>query len=136
MERKKEAEKAAPATAVAAEQPEEEREVEFVKTGRGSLRLNRSVYLGSHKSERGKIIKPNQHFWARPSEIPKTFGDVVKPVHALPPEPPLDVVEPGYDMKPNADNENMWDVVDMQGKAMNEQPLTKSDAEELIKALR
>jgi len=135
MERKKKIEGAVPAPVT--EQPvEEEREVEFVKTGRGSLRLNRSVYLGSNKSAKGKIIKPNQHFWARPSEIPKTFADVVKLVHALPPEPPLDVVGPGYDMRPNAGVANMWDVVDKQGKPMNEQPLTKGDAEELIAALR
>lgn len=130
MERKKNAEKIP-----VAKQPEEQ-EVEFVKTGRGSLRFNRPVYLGSQKNERGTIIKPNQHFWARPSEIPKTFTDTVKPVRELPPEPPLEVVEPGYEVKPDANDPKMFNVVDMQGKVMNEQPLTEADAGALIKALR
>jgi hypothetical protein len=131
MERKKKVEDTTPVV-----EQQEEQEVEFVKTGRGSLRFNRRVYLGSQKNEKGGIIKPNQHFWARPSEIPQTFKDVIKPVHALPPEPPLEVTEPGYDMKPNADDANKWDVVDRQGKIMNEQPLSQHDAEELIQALR
>lgn len=114
----------------------EEEEVEFVKVGRGSLRFNRAVYLGSQKNEKGSIIKPNQHFWARPSEIPKTFSDTVKPVKGLPPEPPLEVVEPGYKVKPNINDPKMFDVVDMQDKVMNEQPLTEADANDLIKALR
>ena len=132
MERKKKIEE----DTIAVPEQQEEQEVEFVKTGRGSLRFNRRVYLGSQKNEKGSIIKPNQHFWARPSEIPQTFKDVVNPVHALPPEPPLEVVEPGYDMKPNADNANKWDVVDRQGKIMNEQPLSQGDAVELVNVLR
>lgn len=42
--------------------------VRFQKLGGGSFRLP------------GRIIKPNQFFWAYPEEIPQAFRDSVKPV--------------------------------------------------------
>lgn len=134
MERRKKAEpKDVPVTVEQQVRPEEE--VEFIKVGRGSLRFPRRVFLGSQKSGKGAIIKPNQHFWARPSEVPKAFADTVRPVVDLPPEPPLDVIKPGYKMQQNAKDPTLYDVVDMQGKIMNEQPLSGVDAGELLKAL-
>lgn len=116
-------------------EPVEEQEIEYVKVGRGSLRLQRRVWVGSQKVTKSSIIKPNQHFWARPSEVPEGFADTVRPVQSLPPEPPLEPVAPGYEMKPREDNPDLWDVVDKQGKVMNERPLTRPDAVELMQAL-
>ena len=107
-----------------------EKVITWKKVGGGSLRFN------------GQIIKPGQTFKARDSEISPTFRDVIIPLEAIPgvaPDPgrpakviTADVVE----YKLNARGTGGWyDVVDVNGKVLNEKALKKDVAEKLIKDL-
>lgn len=101
------------------------------KVGGGSLRIG------------NRIIKPDQIFEAFPEEISPAFRNMVIPVsgnasfveaeaqEALPTE----VVKPSYEIKPRGTN-NMWfDVVDGNGKVINEKALKKEVAEKLVEDL-
>ena len=82
----------------------------------------------------GKKVKPNEVFRAYPSEIPPAFRDlfellegdenVVERVITAPSKFAIGVREDG-----------MFDVVDPDGKCINDVPLGKEDAEKLLLAL-
>lgn len=109
------------------EEPEEEL-IHWQKIEGGSF------YLGKNK-----IIKPGEKFWAKESEIPLGFRDVVirltgkadttaKIAKTIPPK----IV---YTVEPVADEEGLFNIVDAKGKVMNETPLDEESANELKKQL-
>lgn len=106
--------------------------IRWKKMGGGSLRIR----IGGV----GRIIKPNEVFLAKESEIPAAFRDNVIALEALPKE--VDVIEakavkPVFQVVPRGKSKTMFDVVDSQGKLMNDKskPLPKSVAEQLKKSL-
>jgi len=81
-----------------------------------------------------RMIKPGQVFHAKVSEIPKAFRDLIIPVDELPVE--IDELaladDASYSLKQNGDK---WDILNRQGKKMNEVPLSRDEALMLIKQL-
>ena len=109
------------------DEPEEETE-HWQKIGGGSF------FLGKNR-----IIKPNEKFYAKESEIPAGFRDVIirlsgkapatgKTAKAIPPK----IV---YTVSPVEDEEGLFNIVDALGKVMNETPLDEDSANELKKQL-
>jgi len=93
-----------------------------------------SFYLGKNR-----IIKPGEKFYAKESDIPVGFRDVVirlsgkapaagKTAKAIPPK----IV---YTVEPAPDEEGLFNIVDALGKVMNEAPLDEDSANELKKQL-
>ena len=92
------------------------------KVGGGSLRLN------------GKIIKPGQVFSATPEQIPVAFKDLIMPLEQvrLKDEPVIVPAKLVYELKPRGKSKSLFDVVDKNGKVLNEKALTKEVAQNLI----
>ena len=93
---------------------------------------------GSHRLPNGTIVGPGEVFEATPDEIPMAFRDVIRAVspeelQVLSEPPPITTIPPAYKIKSRGPGK--WDVVDGQGKAVNEKPLTRNDAEGLVKSL-
>ncbi len=98
--------------------------IRWVKQGGGSLRLH------------GRIIKPGQRFNARLDEIPEGFRDVIIPLDKLPVEVEENVVATPAEYKLKQRGTSTWyDVVDGNGKVLNEKAMRRTDALELIKVL-
>ena len=98
----------------------------FTKLGGGILRL-----------ANGRIIKPNQRFQIDPREIPAAFMDTLK---AEDPEKAEEVLSNKVDVVPTVyeikeDTPGWYDVVDANGKAINEKKLRQGQAESLKQAL-
>lgn len=101
--------------------------IRWIKRGGGSFELN------------NQMIKENQPFIAAEWEIPEPFRDLCEPVNprqlkkVTPPTPPPPVE---YKKEP-ADNGELdaWNVMDNNGKQVNDSPLTGKEADELIKSL-
>ena len=99
------------------------------KLGGGSFRLN------------NRVIKPNQVFRASPEDIPEAFRDVVVCLDDLPADELEHAIEQtaeafsgGYQIR--ARGVGGWcDIVDAQGKIVNEQALRREDAENLLREL-
>lgn len=112
-----------------------EGQVRFKKIGGGSFRMG------------NRIIKPGQVFMAFPSEIPKIFRDVViavdtnfkfdadKAKKELTPPPPVVVTPLKYAIQPHGKSLYLYDVVDAQGKVLNEKALKKEIAEKFVEDL-
>jgi len=109
----------------------EEGKQRFKKIGGGSLRIGK------------RIIKPGQEFDALPSEISPAFRNMVIPVGGtvnwkdakLAPAPvptPKEVVPLAYTIQPHGKSALWYDVVDGQGKVLNEKSLKKEVAEKLL----
>lgn len=88
---------------------------------------------GSFRMTSGRVIKQNQVFEATPEEIPLGFRDVVVPVEPIPEPPPLEVVPGGYSIMSRGPG--WYDVVDAQGKVVNEGALRQADAQKLLEDL-
>ena len=84
----------------------------------------------------GKIIKPGEVFSALPSQIPEGFRDVVVPVDDLPEEVVMTpkVAEIEYTLKSRGQG-GWYDVVDSNGKIVNDKALKLTDANQLISDL-
>jgi hypothetical protein len=96
------------------------------KLGGGSLHL------------KNRLIPPNATFKARQSEISKAFRDVVILLDKVPesvkvPEPTP--VKSDYTIKPRGKSRSLFDVVNSFGKIVNEAPLSKAVAEQLLNDL-
>jgi hypothetical protein len=108
----------------------------------------------SFRINRNRIIKPNQTFQAKASEIPLAFRDIVKPVGTPAPRPgakpvpPPPVGSPGKKMvepitpvrseyKAVKDEETgEWNILDPQGVVINEKPFSdEHEAQDLAKSL-
>lgn len=88
---------------------------------------------GTFRMANGKIIKRNQVFLATPDEVPVPFRDVVKAVDPIP-EPELVPAVSGY--KLSEVSEGWFNIVDVNGKPLNENPLNEEDARTLLDQLR
>jgi len=97
--------------------------IRWKKLGGGSLRL------GNH------IIKPGQIFTARKDTIPEKFLNSLQALDPIP-ESEMDKNEPvssNYTLKERGNN--WYDVVNADGKPLNEKALRKDQADELLKSL-
>ena len=103
--------------------------VRYIKNGGGSLRLP------------NRIIKPNEVFDAYPEDIPETFRDMIVPLDGEVKKQQEAVVQVSV---PKAEKleyftklrgGGYYNVVDTNGKVMNEKALRKDAAEDLIKSL-
>lgn len=110
--------------------------LQWRKLGGGSLRLN------------GQIIKPNQVFWAALEDVPTSFldcleclspGGLQKVIKEETVIEEKDIEMASYSLKLNAakstDKEQLWDIVNEKGKVINEEPMSKEEAEATITAL-
>jgi hypothetical protein len=88
---------------------------------------------GSFRMKSGKIIKPNQVFEASLDEIPAAFRDVIVPVDKLPEELPLEVVGMNYTVV--SKGPGWYNVIDAQGKVVNEKSLRLPEAKALMESL-
>jgi hypothetical protein len=89
---------------------------------------------GGHFIFNGRIIKPGQVFTARESQISKSFRDLIIPVDQLPPPPeeaPVEIKATNYTVQPRGKSNTWFDVVDGQGKVVNEKGMAKEKAEKL-----
>ncbi len=87
-----------------------------------------------------RIIKPGQIFRAWPDEIPKAFRDVCQPVDGdvifefdKKGKTPIPGLKAKFTLFPKGND--LFDVVNAQGKVLNDSPLPKSVAEGLIRDL-
>lgn len=104
----------------------EEKEILWIKGGGGTFRITQA---GKHR-----IIKPNQKFHAKPSEIPKGFRDTIKPLEKLV-EAKNTVIVTGSKYTIKHRSGGWYDVVDSLGKKVNEKALKKPDVEALLVSL-
>ena len=104
--------------------------VRWKKLGGGSFHMTDS-------NGKQRIIKPGQTFSAYPHEIPQAFRDVVVALESLPehkPPPPIKAVDSVYKLKSRGSG-GWYDVVNPNGKVLNEKALKKEDADKLIEDL-
>lgn len=84
-------------------------------------------------------IKPKQKFTARVNEIPKAFRDVVVPLTGLEIEDiPVIVSEankPIFTKRKKEGEEDLWEVIDANGKVWNEVGLKEEVADQFINDL-
>lgn len=83
------------------------------------------------------IIKPGQEFMAVIDDIPKAFRDLIVPVDGVPVTEQVEEVPQQilYMLRQRGQSEE-WDIVNTFEKQINESPLTKIEAENLLKALQ
>ena len=103
--------------------------IRYTKLGGGSLRL----VIGGKK----RIIKPGETFTALPNEIPFGFKDTVVPLDPmqLRESPKPTPVKVTFKVEPRGKSKSQFDVVDGLGKRINDTPLTKEVAIQLVNDL-
>ena len=79
----------------------------------------------------GRIIKPNQVFRAEDHEIPKNFRHLLVLVDKE--DPPLEIPVSSYSVE--SGSPGWYNVVDGQGKTVNEKQLRQAEAQELVESL-
>jgi hypothetical protein len=104
----------------------------FEKIGGGSFVLK-------VPGQRDKMVKQGQRFRVKPEFIPAAFRDLCQPVNpaelnTVVNEPNPDVTKVEYELQ-ETEEEGLFDVLDSEGKAVNENPLPKKEAEELKSSL-
>lgn len=111
-------------------EPTAEVKIRYRKVGGGSLRLAK------------RLIKPNEIFYAYPSEIPKAFRDTVVPLDGEPPQVdpaeaplPAPAAKSTYTIQPRGKSKTWFDIVDSQGKVVNEKALSRAFAEQFKRDL-
>lgn len=103
----------------------EEPTLRWKKTGGGTFRMP------------NRIIKPNEVFEAKPSEIPMGFRHIIIPLDEIPAEALAPKVI-GKTMEYSIvkrEKGSWYDVVTEGGKKLNEKALTKDDAEKMVEDL-
>lgn len=105
------------------------------KMGGGSIR----IVLSGEK----RIIKPGEIFLADVAELPKSCldllecvdkGDLKASTVVKKEKEPFVPVE--YTLTKVKGGKDLWNLVDVEGKSLNETPLSKVSAEELLNALK
>jgi hypothetical protein len=103
--------------------------IRWKKEGRGVFRLKNHIY------------RPGEIFWARPDEISPQFRDLIKPVDveaetilASAPVKEELVIKPAYS-KVKRESSNFWDILDGEGKQVNEKALREEQADEYLESL-
>lgn len=97
--------------------------IRWKKIGNGSFILN------------NRYIKPGQTFMATVNEIPVAFRDLIVPVEGLPEDQFLTVKKSSNYKIVEIEGTNTWNIVDSQGKVLNEKPMVRIEAEKLLNAL-
>lgn len=115
---------------------EDDAPVSWRKIGGGSFYMITTDKNGRRSRH---IIKKNQTFTARPSEIPVAFLDVVKPLSEIPSvakhEAPISNATV-YEVVPHPGKPEKFDVINATTKkALNSQPLDKGDADDIVKKI-
>lgn len=88
-----------------------------------------------------RLIRAGQTFWAHPEDIPMPFRDTIVPVTGEVPDggrKPVEkvhVVKSTYKKVRRGDS-NWWNIVDNQGKQINEKALREDQADEYLKSLQ
>lgn len=104
-----------------------------------SWRKTAGTFLLRRRDGTEERIGKGQVFLALPEEVPVAFRDTVRPADPLELEawdsPPLDVTVPGYRVASRGKVPGRYDVVDGQGKVVNERALTADEAAKLLEAL-
>jgi len=111
---------------------ERKKKVEDVREG--SVRWKK-IGGGTFRMASGRIIKPQQIFVAHPDDIPKAHRDTVVPLSPLEekPEEKLVPASGGYEIV--VKSAGWYNVVDGNGKVMNEKGLRQEAAKELLESL-
>lgn len=112
---------------------EREKTIKWKKIGGGSFRLYN-----------GKIVKKNEVFFAPLHLIPEAFRDTLQPVDKKEVEEVEKEIKTGhvsvvgksheYSIQPHT-SKGWWNIVDGNGKVLNEKALRKPAAEEMLKNL-
>jgi hypothetical protein len=103
-----------------------DRRIYWKKIGKGSLHIGR------------RIIKPGEKFLATPDEIPQAFRDVIIPLEDIvevSTEENVVVKTMTYQKQANKENAELWDVVNEEGKIINETGLSLDQVTRFLKAL-
>jgi len=99
---------------------------------------------GTFRMASGRIIKPNQTFRARLSQIPVGFRDVIIPQEPVPagqlssknrgniPEVVSQGKIPKYKLALRGNSKTWYDILDENGKVLNEKGMSKEAAEKLL----
>jgi len=103
--------------------------IRWKKIGGGSARLT----IDGVK----RLIPPGQIFRASPRNIPESFRDVIIPLDSFVKveEHVIESVKTIYNVVPRGKSKSLFDVVDKQGKKMNESVLSKETAEKFKRDL-
>lgn len=107
---------------------EDEGKIWWRKIGGGTFRLGR-----------GKIVKPNERFKARPDEIPKGFRDVVIPLSELPEEDnkPATPASTEARFELQSKGGGWYDIINtVSGKPVNSKSLRAKEAQEQLEELQ
>lgn len=117
---------------------QEEEKVLWIRQG-GSTRNNSSILIIDGVR---KMIKNGQKFFAKPSEIPVAFRDVIVKIDGDEPSPaPRKVVRTTYVLDPlqkdKEEDEQMYNILESKtGKVVNQEPLDKETATQFINDLQ
>lgn len=82
------------------------------------------------------ILKPNERFWAARESLPQGFLDSIIPLSELPDKKEEVKMEPnelGYKIKPRGGG--WYDIVDDNGKQLNEKSMRESEANKILAEL-
>lgn len=103
----------------------EDTRIRWKKVGGGSFRWNR------------RIIKSGEVFLANVEDIPKGFRDQIIPLDSIKEKvaTPIVAVKSVYEIKSRGKSKSLFDVVDGNGKVLNEKALSKEVADKLVKDL-
>jgi hypothetical protein len=91
---------------------------------------------GTFRMGKNRIIKPGEKFLAHPDQISQAFRDVIVPIQRnLEDQVPVKVNIPKYEIQPN-EEEGFFDIVNEEGKILNEKPLEETVAKQLLEDLK
>ena len=105
-----------------------EGKIHFRKEGGGTMRLTT-----------GKIIKPTQDFWAFEHQVPKGGLDLLTRLEDSPPptpppeEQPVEVAKSDFHLEHRGGG--WYNILNADGKKLNEKALTKDEADEHLAKL-
>jgi hypothetical protein len=109
--------------------------MERIETGDGKIQYKK---IGGSALRWGKrLIKPGEVIRLNPNEIPENFKDVLIPMEKIrvKEETPIEFAKSTYSLQPRGKSKSLFDVVDGQGKVLNDKALTKEVATDLINEL-
>ena len=108
------------------ERIENDGKIAYKKAGGSCMRWN------------GKLIKPGEIVRLNPDEVAlSNFKDLLIPMEKIreKADPPIEVAKVIYELKPRGKSKSLFDIVDSQGKVINDKALTKEVATNLIDEL-
>lgn len=89
---------------------------------------------GTFRLGSGRKVKPNEVFTAYPSEIPEAFKDLFELVEGNADAIERVITSPSK-FSIGTREDGLFDVVDMDGKSINDEPMAEEDADKLLMAL-